>query len=189
MPNHTTNHLRVTGPDASIAKMQEFANGKDSVLDCNAIIPMPESLRDTIKGSGMANDETLEETHAREQNEAKLVEEHGHDNWYDWCNANWGTKWGTYSIGDEPLAWEEEIDGVYIAFYTAWSPPMAVIAELARRFPDLRFALDYSDEYGGYAGDAVFQGEECEDDCHEDREGVEAKNREMGLARDDNDEE
>lgn len=189
MPNHTTNHLRVTGPEASIAEMQKFAKGENSVLDCNAIIPMPPALKDTIKGSGMANDETLVETHAREQREAKLVEEHGYDNWYDWCNANWDTKWGTYSIGAEPLAWEEEIGGVYIAFYTAWSPPLAVIAELARRFPDLRFVIDYSDEGGCYAGETVYQGEECEDNCFSDPELVEAKNREMGLACDEEDEE
>ncbi len=179
MPNHTTNHLRVTGPAESIAKMQEFAKG-EGALDCNAIIPMPEVLRGTRKGSGLANDETLEETHAREQREAKLVDEYGYDNWYDWSIANWSTKWGVYPIG-EPLAWEEEINGVYMVFYSAWSPPMAVIAELAHRFPDLRFVLDYSDEGGGYAGQAVYEGERCDDNCLDDPELINAKNREMGL--------
>ena len=184
MPNHTTNHLRVTGPAESIAKMQEFAKGKEGALSCNSIIPMPEALRGTIKGSGLANNETLEETHAREQREAKLVELHGFDNWYDWSVANWGTKWDVYSLSDDPLVWDEEINGVYMGFYSAWSPPMAVIAELARRFPDLKFVLDYSDEGGGYAGQAVYEGENCDDNCVEDSVLVEAKNQEMGLTCD-----
>jgi len=181
MPNHTTNQLTVTGPADSIVKMKEFAKSEEAALECNSILPMPEALKGTTKGFGMANDETLAETHAREQREAKLVEDFGFDNWYDWCVANWGTKWGVYHLGDMPLKWHDELEGVSMEFWSAWEPPIPVIAELARRFPDLTFVLDYSDEGGGYAGQAVFEGENDTDYCTQDAALIEAKNQVMGL--------
>lgn len=179
MPNHTTNHLLVEGNANDLAEMRSFVMGDDEVFSFNSIIPMPEELRGTTKGFGMAHNETLEETHEREQREAKLVDRHGFDNWYDWSVANWNTKWDAYPMSDLPLEWEERRNGLYIEFFTAWSPPLSVIAALANKFPTLRFSLDYSDEGGGYAGQFVCEGSDLRDECFDDPVLIEAKNREM----------
>lgn len=181
MPNHTTNHLTVTGPKDSIKAMIEAAKGEEDALCCQAIIPMPEDLKGTVKGSGLAHFESIEETHVREQHEAQLMDEYGFDNWYDWCIANWGTKWGVYRQCNQPMCWSKIEGGIYTEFYSAWSPPFPVIAELARRFSDLTFTLDYSDEGGCYAGQNIYQGDSCDENYTEDPVLVKARNEEMGL--------
>jgi hypothetical protein len=61
----------------------------------------------------------------------------GFANWYDWKNANWGTKWnasGFVILVDEPGRYEFTLD-------TAWSPPVPVWEKLGEMFPTLDFDL------------------------------------------------
>ena len=44
MPNHIMNRLRLEGDQNRIDELLKSVKGKDSVLDFNRIIPMPESL-------------------------------------------------------------------------------------------------------------------------------------------------
>ena len=44
MPNHIMNRLRLSGDQNRIDELLKGVKGKDSVLDFNKIIPMPESL-------------------------------------------------------------------------------------------------------------------------------------------------
>lgn len=66
----------------------------------------------------------------------KCFAETGHKGWYDWSNANWGTKWNAYSSVTDP---EGEADSCRIKFDTAWAPPLPVLQRLAALEPTLGF--------------------------------------------------
>lgn len=72
----------------------------------------------------------------------KVKEKYGFDNWYDWRNAHWGTKWNACESN-----YDEECESVH--FDTAWSIPYPVIAKIADENPDVK--LDgYSEEETGW---------------------------------------
>ena len=68
---------------------------------------------------------------------------------YDWCNANWGTKWqpnhyDTYE--------NEEENKTVIDMWTAWAPPKPFVQQASEQFPDLEFKLGYFEGGGSFAG-------------------------------------
>jgi hypothetical protein len=50
---------------------------------------------------------------------------YGANNWYDWANENWGTKWDTTA-----QCLSDDGDSVTLFFDTAWSPPIALYNSL-----------------------------------------------------------
>ena len=62
-------------------------------------------------------------------------EKYGKDNWYDWSLAHWGTKWD---------ACEPEVNGATVMFETAWSCPLPVLRELAKKVGGI--VVMYADE-------------------------------------------
>jgi len=66
------------------------------------------------------------------------IKNYGCESWYDWRVAHWGTKWNCYEC-------EEEGDR-RIAFLTAWSPPVPIFDELAKRYPKITFQTYSVDE-------------------------------------------
>jgi hypothetical protein len=76
------------------------------------------------------------------------IEKYGYPNWYDWCCANWGTKWSADTI---TIRCEEE-DSFVIIFDTAWSPPMPIFEKLAAMFPTLTFDGYYVEHGTGFCG-------------------------------------
>ena len=73
----------------------------------------------------------------------RLKSEYGYDNWYDWRNKNWGTKW---DIKAEVHVDDLHDEGCTLIFQTAWSPPEPIVYKLQEMFPDITF-------YGGYIGE------------------------------------
>lgn len=72
----------------------------------------------------------------------------GFQSWSDWSLRNWGTKWNGYSV---------EFHANIIGMNTAWSPPGAVIEELARLMhEDIR--MTYVDEAYEFWGESFFHG-------------------------------
>ena len=52
-----------------------------------------------------------------------LIEEYGYDNWYEWCNHNYGTKWGDCDFSYEILDTnDDDTTNIEIRWSTAWSP-------------------------------------------------------------------
>lgn len=105
------------------------------VLDLNGTVPMPEELHD------MTSPCPKEE---EEMQDAYIVL-YGSGNWYDWANANWGTKWGAYEIHGP-----ERVDSETVIYHyeTAWSPPSRWLEKTSRLFPDLTFENAAADEGG-----------------------------------------
>lgn len=87
---------------------------------------------------------------------------YGHVTWYTWRVDNWNTKWNAYNF--------TECEDKTIEFTTAWEPPIPVIQELSKKFPDVTFVHDFTDECLGYnTGHMVYKDgnvrmdENCED--------------------------
>ncbi len=77
----------------------------------------------------------------------------GHTGWYDWCIANWGTKWNAYSFG--------QADTNTLSFNTAWSCSMPVMTKLSEMFSDVHFNYAWADEdFGNNVGEVELSGGE-----------------------------
>ncbi len=98
--------------------------------------------------------------------------------WYNWRVENWGTKWDVFDTSP----WE----GNSVAFFSAWSPPIEWLREVALKYPELSFQLDYADEGGGFVGTMEAQGPHGEGVSEHDwdsKEGV-ALRRGLGYGDD-----
>lgn len=60
---------------------------------------------------------------------------------YNWCIANWGTKWTSYGYtADSGFK-----DGK-LTFLTAWSAPHPILQKLSEMYPDIKFEHEWADE-------------------------------------------
>lgn len=105
MPNHVTNRIQFYGEQENIDKIMELIKGEESWIDFEKIIPMPDNI---FRGNLGPEERAI----------------YGSNNWYDWCRANWGTKWNAYSD-----CFDKENNA--IEFDTAWSCPIPVLDALA----------------------------------------------------------
>ena len=70
------------------------------------------------------------------------------DRWYDWNNANWGTKWDTDAECDHV-----ESNCFECEFETAWSPAEGIFYALREQYPDVQISWFYDEpgmELAGY---------------------------------------
>ena len=92
-------------------------------------------------------------------------------NWYDWCCANWGTKW-------EPnIACVTLLDPctVEICFDTAWSPPIEWFTYVGKTY-GWEWSLVYIECGMGFAGRAGGDKDGCFDRVHLFDEGLNSGN-------------
>lgn len=115
MPNHVINILKIKTkePKKVIEELGEL-------FDFEKIIPMPDDIFRGNLGQ-------------------KEREQYGERNWYDWSIKNWGTKWNAY---DQNGAYEGKNFVEYV-FSTAWSCPLPIYRELAKKY---NFEVKYADE-------------------------------------------
>ena len=175
MPNHTATKLEVRGTSKEIADVIQYVGnpegGEDeNLFSCDKIIPMPKELRWISSPVKIVSKEEYEkkilervgkkEGHdfglpLTKELQEKYLNDYGADNWYDWANAKWGTKWGVYEVGQWQVLKEKKCTVATITFLSAWSPIIPIIPVmdvLAEKFPNLEFSLKYSDEGGGFLG-------------------------------------
>lgn len=79
--------------------------------------------RDVIVRSSKDDPLKDEEILSEEARQA-LLEKYGHDNWWDWCNAHYHTKWPDDSIILRDRTWgkDNKYRDVIIRAMTAWGP-------------------------------------------------------------------
>lgn len=171
MPNHCSHVMTVTGSEEGIARFkrnvikpisEEDRKNKpwvpENEFDFNAIIPMPECLVETRspavtdddiqRWSANSTEEHIAELQAEKAKNDKAREECGFDNWYDWCCANWGTKWGAYDLH----VGEDFPDRLGLNYDTAWCPANeSFMQEMASQYPELHFEIYAIDEGMGFA--------------------------------------
>ena len=78
---------------------------------------------------------------------ATLLTKHKFDNWYDWANANWDTKWDASEVYFQDDGWMLRYE-----FDTAWNPPEAICHALRERFPDLNISWFFREDGMEMAG-------------------------------------
>lgn len=69
------------------------------------------------------------------------IVKYGYPTWYDWCNANWNTKWNAYDT--------ETISDDEIIFQTAWDSPDPIFLELSKMHPydEIKVQSAYEGDY------------------------------------------
>jgi len=80
--------------------------------------------------------------------------------WYNWNVRNWGTKWDIRLHRDEIGDFDQNNDGDwYFHWYfdTAWSPAEPAYRAMAKRFPNLSFNYEITEEANFFAGTMVFE--------------------------------
>lgn len=76
---------------------------------------------------------------------------YGAPTWYEWANANWGTKWNACDS-------EVDVEARTITFDTAWAAPQGIVNALAARFPQIGWKWLYADEdQGNNAGSFIHE--------------------------------
>lgn len=157
MPNHCSSIMRIKGPKTDLAAFRAFARGNGPAwdgepfkpedsheLDLNQFVPVPPDVLG-----------------AKKNNSSNAYNSGG----YEWCIANWGTKWGVYDIQVEGL-----LDCLEYRFLTAWSPfSIGVLDAMAKKFPTLEFELKYGESGMGFGGImTAYEGSSVEDSYFED---------------------
>lgn len=163
MPNYCENDLYVYGCDEDVSAFLEYAKGNDegepTILDFGRFVPEPEgelAFPKSPKPSEVA------ETPAEWVERCRTSP----NDWHEWRIGNWGTKCNA----DEPRLDDDccDPDRVKMTFATAWNPPKPVVLAMSKRFPTLRFSLEYYEAGCGFHGRYSCEGgEEEEDLCGE----------------------
>lgn len=108
-----------------------------------------------------ASESKKEELYRKGQTYVSNIRNYGHATWYEWCYANWGTKWNAYE--------NEQADEDTISFWTAWSNPEPIMLKLSEMYPDVIIEHWWADEdvgsndgYRAYKGGEIIDGDYCE---------------------------
>jgi len=136
VPNWCSTQIRITGPSSKINALVASTQSESRVLDFDKIRPTPAPLLAA---------KTEEE---RDEN----LKAYGHADWYDWRNANWGTKWnsdGEYAV--------QEPDSLYIEFLTAWGPPLEILDQVAEDNKELKIVASFEESGMDFRGCAVWR--------------------------------
>ena len=147
MPNYCNNVVEIQGPQHILKTLV------DHKLDFQKIHPYPPEL-DITAGREGADDSP--EQKALVAAEESNLEKHGYRNWYDWCVANWGTKWNAGGDNDAmQVDYDEDVADQGTALFqfdTAWAPPLGVLEKLMDTHPELSIECRYHEPGVGFFG-------------------------------------
>lgn len=153
MPNHCHNDLWIDGPTEDVDALLAYigADKPEPTFDFNAIIPYPEHFRaldDEMRALGY---KAFRDKHGPDAKDGF------NSGGYEWCCANWGTKWGAYEVARR----DYHAVGACVTFQTAWSPAPKVIAALHRLFPKTNLHLEYFECGMAICGGVSFLARDC----------------------------
>jgi len=131
MPNWCNNTITFRGAVESLSELKDVIEAGEGLLQ--AIKPMPEALQGTASP-------TPQPGQANYKGPQPKVD--GHDNWYDWAAANWGTKWDP-EVHLEFIDNEDGTAEITGWFDTAWSPPIEALSSLADDWDSCYIELYY----------------------------------------------
>lgn len=143
MSNDCYNSTTIHGDSDTLAKFVEAItiNGDKSTYDLSLLFPIPEEL-DIVRiyrANGDDDPEYQELLKKYKANKAK----YGHENWYDWCIKNWGTKWAP-TPNDAPLDVESGV--LLLSYDTPWCPPSRLLLKISELFPTLTIINSFHEE-------------------------------------------
>ena len=133
MPNWCENQISITGPNSVIDKIEKIINADDSHENTGLLDffhPMPKELEGTTSPSS-----------ASDKPQPKVD---GFDNWYDWRNANWGTKWEVCEFyGVDRSYINDDESQITVGFSSAWAPPLEAYQRFIDKHPVILEARYY----------------------------------------------
>ena len=124
MPNWCNNTMTLSHSDP--AMVQKAADAWNSGKFLQTLVPCPSELIETVKGWTSDEDAQKES----EKRIAANIEKYGYPTWWEYCVAEWGTKW---DVGCHPSYGEDAIvtgNSFSVNFDSAWSPPCAAYEKL-----------------------------------------------------------
>jgi hypothetical protein len=141
MPNWCENDLSIATktPKQFIKLVQGITNNSEQLFDFNRVIPVPQEL--------------LDSSAPNTTNKQEMLNKYGYSDWYDFCCAEWGTKWNACDVElhlHSPTS-------LSISFNTAWSPPTPVIEAIAKKYPFAEMTLSYHEEGMGFYGQLCYE--------------------------------
>ena len=199
MPNWCENAIVVTGSKEQVEKFINHVKSEDSDFDFNNVIKMPDNLvvecsniakqayalyygNETAQYQEFYAD-TAEELKEKIENFEKnypnakyLADSYhqnqtqfGYTNWYDWCNAVWGTKWNPSEVhkGEFVKVAGQELYQIDYYFQTAWSYPEGIYQAIAKLFPNIVVSVDVDEEGGYFWGNILIKDGELIEDLQE----------------------
>ena len=140
MPNHCSNYLTVAGDKHELSKfvksIKTVTEDGEKLEILKNLYPCPAELYDAKADFGATKN-------------PDLIAKYGANDWYEWCNTNWGTKWGDYDthfnyLEDEFTEGDTSVD---LTFTTAWGPAINGMVKVSEKFPNLVFINSF--EEGG----------------------------------------
>jgi hypothetical protein len=180
-PNWCENKLYVEGAQEELVRFQKAAVGKtrhgeEQILNEENFIPYPEEYKkldaerarlevvynQKMKDDGFEemSDEKKEEWNKENPHPINLMKDGFNSGGFEWCVANWGTKWGFCS---PKLEYEDE-ECLEYHFDTAWSPPIPLVKKMGEMFPKLKFILKYWEPGMNFEGRYVMDGGKLSED-------------------------
>jgi Ferredoxin-like domain in Api92-like protein len=163
MPNDVRQRMVIKGDSEEVQRVLDTIAGDpgsaNELFDLNCIILIPESIERTMElchvdaiRKGVATDESYAK-YLQEKREAQTAAwiDTGFENWAQWSQHHWGTKWNVYFIERS----EDEPNVLY--FSSAWSPIIPALIELSRRFPRVVIELTFAEEGAYLIGRATFR--------------------------------
>jgi len=148
MPNWCENTLTIRGSKKDLQafkkKLEDTKENDKDICIFRTFRPMPKELKKTTSPN---DDAKLKK---------QLLEKYGAEDWYDWANNNWGTKWGFCDvqwIEDKPIKTDEQnLYDIKMYYQTAWSPGDDCLEEIFQELNNLSFFLTYEEPGMGFAG-------------------------------------
>lgn len=132
MPNHCSQDLFVYGPADVIKEFVDFSKQNGEMLSADRYIPYPQKFKDLDAEAVVAR-----------QCGIHSIKDGFNSGGYEWCVANWGTKWGIYDCLLTKFKLNGSRSQVNYTFNSAWSPANKIIFAMSEKFPALRFKLKY----------------------------------------------
>ena len=165
MPNWVFNTMSVTGSPEALADFKKKANAREREISYWNFVTPPQEALDSGE---------YEATNG-------WSKENGHEgdtpnNWYNFNNREWGTKWDCSSA---EIVTEDEGEITY-SWTSPWSPPIPVFEAMAKQHPKLAFDFEWEEEqgWGGAArGSNGFFGITSEYDTPDSHADYEARGR------------
>ena len=142
MPNWCNNTVELYHDDPVMIERARKAFNDGALL--NEFIPVPADLQ-IVAGCVGAKDDPKQI--ALEEAEQRNIAKYGYKTWYDFCVAEWGTKW---DVGADGYNADDIPGGLMLTFDSAWSPPVNAYEKLV----DMGFSIRamYYEPGMAYAG-------------------------------------
>jgi len=131
MPNWCTNIVIVSGLNVNSFILENET--KEDKLSFAKSVPFPDNI---YQGNLGPEEEKL----------------YGKNTWYNWNNENWGTKWDCCDV-DCDICLEQ----VKYTFDTAWTPPQQWLQTTSKKYPDLKFEIEFEEIGCDFWGKILYQ--------------------------------